>query len=97
MFDFTMGYVLGKNLSNKRKTPIQYNTPQIEEEVHKVYRYVPIPDITDFDTTIEQSYNDYEKTNLVVIHKNGHIFYYLQIYVDENQVRWGDDEVLDFI
>jgi len=96
MMDFTMGYVLGKNLTKNRSTLVQNNVIE-EKEVHKVYRYVPIPDITDFNTTLEQSYYDYEKTNLVVIHKNGHIFYYLQIYVDENQIRWGDDEVLDFI
>lgn len=96
MMDFTMGYVLGKNLTKNRSTLVQNNVIE-EKEVHKVYRYVPIPDITDFNTTLEQSYCDYEKTNLVVIHKNGHIFYYLQIYVDENQIRWGDDEVLDFI
>lgn len=102
MIDFITGWILGRNSKNLcKKEVIQEpvdNRP-IEEiiEIPKVYKYVPIPDIYDFEATLETSYDDYEKTNLVVIHKNGHLIYYLEVLVPQTQIYWREEKMYDFI
>ena len=99
MIDFITGWILGRNSKNIHKEElIEYAPIEIpKKEVPKVYKYVPIPDIYDFDATLESSYDDYENTNLVVIHKNGHLIYYLEVYVPQTQLFWGEERMLDFI
>lgn len=100
MMDFITGWILGKN-SNKifnKPEPIEEVKPiEIKKEEPKVYKYVPIPDIYDFDATLESAYQDYKDTNLVVIHKNGHLIYYLEVFVPQSQIYWGKDLMLEFI
>lgn len=63
----------------------------------KIYKYVALPNITDCPSKIDGCYESYEKTHLVAIHKDGHIYYYLEVYVYDTQLHWGDKELLDFI
>jgi len=67
------------------------------KEVKNVYKYVPLNDIYDYPTTLELSYYDYDTTNLVAIHKNGHIIYYLEVFIPENEEYYDNDKVLEFI
>ncbi len=103
MIDFIMGWVLGRN-TNKHLTPQETytnnNLPiEIEpkKEIPKVIKYVHIPEISGFDATLEGSYEDYEKTNLVTIVENGIIEYYLEVEVPETDTKWGDQDLRDFI
>lgn len=67
------------------------------KKVEYVYKYVPLEDIYDYNTTLETSYHDYQCTNLVTIYKNGHILYYLEIFVPEDTLYHGNQKVYDFI
>jgi len=102
MMDFIMGWILGRNIK-KDIAPIEDNTIaksiEIEKpvEIPKVTKYVHIPEISDFSATLEGCYNDYEKTNLVTIYDNGHIEYYLEVEVPENETMWGSEKMKDFI
>ncbi len=62
----------------------------------QVYKYVLLPDIYDYPTTLELSYSDYEDMNLVALCKNGHIVYYLELLVEEDEKYYGEDKVIDF-
>lgn len=101
MMDFIMGWILGRNIQ-KDLAPVEdtiSNAIEIEPmvEIPKVTKYVHIPEISDFSATLEGCYNDYEKTNLVTIFSNGHIEYYLEVEVPENETMWGNTEMQDFI
>lgn len=102
MMDFIMGWILGRNIK-KDITPIEDNTItksiEIEpkKEIPNVTKYVHIPEITDFNATLEGCYEDYEKTNLVTIYTEGHIEYYLEVEVPETDTKWGDQDLKDFI
>lgn len=67
------------------------------EEVKKVYKYVPLEDIYDYGTTLELSYYDYEHANLVAIYKNGHILYYLEVFIPEDEEYYGTEKAYNFI
>ena len=104
MLDFITGLLVGRNYNRiiTNKKPVEINTadnkPIVEIiNIPKVTKYVSIPDIYDFDATLGSSYEDYEDTNLVLIYKNGHINYYLEVLVPEVQEKWGDQDLLDFI
>ena len=99
MLDFITGWILGKN-SNKifnKPEPVEEVKPiEVKQEL-KVYKYAPIPDLYDYETTLEESYQDYKELHLVVINRNGHNEYYLEVYVPVNQTKWGQDDLIDFI
>ena len=101
MLDFITGWILGKNSNKDKVVKTQEFTDDrlIEEiiEIPKVIKYVPIPEITDFDATLESSYKDYEELGLVAIYKNGHIYYYKEVEVFETQIYYGKQKMLDFI
>lgn len=98
MLEFLTGWIIGRNTKPQKTIDINDNRP-IEEQlgIPKVYKYVALTDITDCPATLDNCYNDYENTNLVAIHKNGHIYYYLQVYVYDTQLHWGDEELLENI
>ena len=98
MLDFITGWILGKTMNKPKKVvePIILE-PEPKKELPKVYKYVPLPDIYDFDATLETSYQDYEDVDLVVIHKNGHLIYYLEVYVSIDETEWGTETLQDFI
>lgn len=101
MLDFILGFILGNNTNKNNNTiPKDYNIDIPKEEkiiVPKVIKYAFIPEIFNFSTTIEDSYNDYEKTNLVCIYKNNKIYYYLEVEVPVNQNKWGEEDLLEYI
>ena len=101
MLDFITGWILGKNSNKDKVVKTQEFTDDrpIEEiiEIPKVIKYVPIPEITDFDATLESSYKDYEELGLVAIYKNGCIYYYKEVEVFETQIYYGKQKMLDFI
>lgn len=102
MLDFITGFLLGKRLKTYEPEPIEELLPEyteIEEiiEPPKVYKYAFIPEITDFDATLEAAYRDYEQTNLVLICDKGHKYYYSEVLVPETQTTWGDGRLLDKI
>ena len=101
MLDFITGWILGKNSNKDKVVKTQEFTDDrpIEEiiEIPKVIKYVPIPEITDFDATLESSYKDYEELGLVAIYKNGRIYYYKEVEVFETQIYYGKQKMLDFI
>lgn len=101
MLDFILGFILGNNTNKNNNTiPKDYNIDIPKEEeiiVPKVIKYAFIPEIFNFSTTIEDSYNDYEKTNLVCIYKNNKIYYYLEVEVPINQNKWGEEDLLEYI
>jgi len=99
MMDFITGWILGRN-SKKifNPEPIEEIKPvEIKKEEPKVYKYAPIPDLYDYETTIEESYQDYKDLHLVVVNRNGHNEYYLEVYVPISQTKWGQDDLIDFI
>lgn len=99
MMDFITGWILGKN-SNKifnKPEPIEEIKPIEVKQEPKVYKYAPILDLYDYETTLEESYQDYKELHLVVINKNGHNEYYLEVYVPVSQTKWGQDDLIDFI
>ena len=99
MMDFITGWILGKN-SNKifnKPEPVEEVKPiEVKQEL-KVYKYAPIPDLYDYETTLEESYQDYKELHLVVINRDGHNEYYLEVYVPVSQTKWGQDDLIDFI
>lgn len=98
MFEFLFGWLLGKNTTTPEvKVEPNVLEPVKEIEIPKVYRYVPIPEIYDFDATIEGAYKDYENAHLVTIHKGGHIVYYLEVEVPYTKTKWGKEDLLDNI
>lgn len=103
MMDFIMGWLLGRNI-NKDIAPIEDNITdslpieiEPQKEIPKVIKYVHIPEITDIDATLEECYNDYEKSNLVTIYTEGHIECYLEVEVPMTDTKWGTQELRDFI
>ena len=100
MLDFIIGWLNGRHSVNKKPVELQITDDRpIEEiiEIPKVTKYVPIPDITDFDTTLEGAYKDYDDTQLVTIYKNGHIYYYLEVEVYETDIKWGSTTMVENI
>lgn len=95
MLDLIMGLVIGRN-TTKAKTII--TEPIIEEEhqieLPKVTGYVHIPELDGVDATLDSCFKDYEETNLVCIHKNGTLTYYLEVEVECTQVMWGEEKIL---
>jgi len=99
MMDFITGWILGRN-SKKifNPEPIEEIKPvEIKKEEPKVYKYAPIPDLYDYETTLEESYKDYEELHLVVINRDGHNEYYLEVLVPESQTVWGTDTLIEKI
>lgn len=99
MMDFITGWILGKN-SNKifnKPEPVEEVKPMEVKQEPKVYKYAPIPDLYDYETTLEESYQDYKELHLVVINRDGHNEYYLEVYVPVSQTKWGQDDLIDFI
>ena len=99
MIDFITVWILGKNsnkIFNKLESVEEVKPIEVKQEL-KVYKYAPLPDIYDFDATLETSYQDYEDVDLVVIHKNGHLIYYLEVYVPIDETEWGTETLQDFI
>ena len=99
MIDFITGWILGKN-SNKifnKPEPVEEIKPIEVKQEPKVYKYALIPDLYDYETTLEESYQDYKELHLVVINKDGHNEYYLEVYVPVSQTKWGQDDLIDFI
>ena len=99
MLDFITGWILGKTMNKPKETIVEpiILEPEPKKELPKVYKYVPLPDIYDFDATLETSYQDYKDVNLVVIHKNGHLIYYLEVYVPIDETEWGTETLRNFI
>lgn len=99
MIDFITGWILGKNsnkIFNKPESVEEVKPIEVKQEL-KVYKYAPIPDLYDYETTLEESYQDYNELHLVVINRNGHNEYYLEVYVPVSQTKWGQDDLIDFI
>lgn len=99
MMDFITGWILGRNsnkIFNKPESVEEVKPIEVKEEL-KVYKYAPIPDLYDYETTLEESYQDYNELHLVVINRNGHNEYYLEVYVPVSQTKWGQDDLIDFI
>jgi len=97
MWDFITGYIFGRNLNRVRKE-IEYEPPvitPIEEivELPKMTKYVAIPEITDFEATLEKSFLDYEENKLCLICKHGHKFYYTEVEAYEAQTTWGESKL----
>ena len=65
--------------------------------MNNVYKYVPLNDIYDYSTTLEWSYYDYDNVNLVTIFKNGHIIYYLEVYVSQEEEYYDGEKLLEYI
>lgn len=85
-------YYSGKD-DNRNNVKVEVIIPKDNE----VYKYAPIPDLYDSPAKLEESYLDYRDLHLVAIHKNGHILYYLEVLVDKDETKWGDDDLVDFI
>lgn len=109
MWDFLTGFLMGRQISKykERKMEEELQFPElspititpIEEivDLPKVIKYVPIPEIYDFQATLGKSYEDYEKTNLVLICDHGHRYYYSEVEVNETQTTWGNEQLIDRI
>lgn len=101
MWDFITGYLIGRNLTRKRE--VEYIQPEpitpIEEfiELPKVIKYVPMPELYDFEATLDKSFIDYDERHLVLICKNGHKYYYLEVEVYETETKWGEQDLLNII
>lgn len=101
MIDFITGFLIGRNIAKKRER--EYIQPEpitpIEEfkELPKVIKYVPMPELYDFEATLDKSFIDYNERYLVLICKNGHKYYYLEVEVYETETKWGDQELLNII
>ena len=99
MIDFITVWILGKNsnkIFNKPESVEEVKPIEVKQEL-KVYKYAPIPDLYDYETTLEESYQDYKELHLVVINRDGHNEYYLEVYVPVSQTKWGQDDLIDFI
>ena len=102
MWDFSTGFLMGRQLRKEEeiKFPeLPATITPIEEivELPTVTKYVPIPEIYDFQATLGKSYEDYEKTRLVLICKNGHRYYYSEVDAYETQKVWGNERLVDRI
>lgn len=101
MLEYIMGWIIGINSKKKIIEPLDNNIDILpKEEViekPKVIKYVLIPELNDLPTTLEESYIDYKENNLVCIYSQGHIYYYLEVEVNEDEIMWGREELLNYI
>lgn len=97
MLEEVFTIMIGRRNRNKKSMSVNTSIEIIIPEVERVTRYVPIPDIQDLSTTLENSYRDYEESNLVCIHKNGHIYYFLEANVPITDTEWDGEKLRDNI
>lgn len=101
MLEYIMGWIIGINSKKKIIEPLDNNIDILpKEEIiekPKVVKYVLIPELNDLPTTLEESYINYVENNLVCIYSKGHIYYYLEVEVDEDKIMWGKEELLNYI
>lgn len=95
MMDFITGLIIGQNIKNRNTItkPTEQKIQPIIIEEPKVLGYVPISEIYDFECTLENGYDDYDK-HIISLFKNGHIYYYLEIYAPESQEMYGYQKIL---
>lgn len=97
--DFCLGYSLGKiNLS--------YNTAPFKEKninksfslnPHKVIKYIYMKELDNVYANLEDSYKMYKDKRMITIVKNNHIYYFLEVEVNKNDLKWGEYNLLDKI
>lgn len=93
MIDFITGWILGRTM-NKKKEECHYYTFPIEKET---YGYIPMPELDDVPTTIEQAYKDYKRNEVVTIHKGNELKHYLETEITPDAKYYGDNETEFYI
>ena len=94
MLDLIMGLIIGRNTTKTKQNTYITEEHKEEIEITKVIGYVHIPELDNLDATLESCYIDYKETDLVCIHRDSMIIYYLEVEVPYNQIMWGDKEIL---
>ncbi len=96
MMDFITGLIIGQNIKNNNTItkPIEQEIQPIIIEEPKILGYVPIPEIYDFDATIDSGDKDYNRQHMITLVKDGHIYYYLEVYTPISQKMYGYQKIL---
>lgn len=92
MFDLITNMVLGDYILRHNNTPSIKPIDTIQYEKEEI-GYVILNDVYDLPTTIQGGYNDYDR-NIITIVRDGHIFYYLEIYAPLSKKLYGNKKIL---